>query len=161
VKKKSVQLLNVFTGLLLVTQSGQSIATSIEQQTLDFGTIVISQNNTVSSVSVSANGGTSVVGDIYVLEAGQPAELLITDLPSNQLIYLSKVDSSELQNSDSSKSSTDFSVSLVGFPRTEQTDELGELLLYIGGRLSTTGNSQDYADGEFLTVQPLEISVNY
>ena len=96
--------------------SEQAYSASIQQEALNFGTLVIPQNNTLSSITINHNGEITTFGSIYVLTEGNPAEL---------------------------------------------SDEFGDLLLKVGGRLITTGTSQSYLDGSFITDTQLEITIDY
>lgn len=134
---------------------------SIQQEALNFGTLVIPQNNTLSSITINHDGEIITFGSIYVLTEGNPAELLFTDLPPLTQISFNKTSDSTLQSEALGANSAKFSVVLVDLPRTQASDEFGELLLKVGGRLITTGTSQGYLDGSFITDTQLEITIDY
>ena len=141
--------------------SEQAYSASIQQEALNFGTLVIPQNNTLSSITISHEGKITTFGSIYVLTEGNPAELLFTDLPPLTQISFNKMSDSTLQSEALGANSAKFSVVLVDLPRTQTSDEFGELLLKVGGRLITTGTSQSYLDGSFITDTQLEITIDY
>jgi hypothetical protein len=68
---------------------------------------------------------------------------------------------STLQSEVLGANSAKFSVVLVDLPSTQTSDEFGDLLLKVGGRLITTGTSQSYLDGSFITDTQLEITIDY
>ena len=146
---------------LSLTFSEQVYSASIQQEALNFGTLVIPQNNTLSSITISHEGEITKFGNIYVLTEGNPAELLFTDLPPLTQISFNKTSDSTLQSEVLGANSAKFSVVLVDLPRTQASDEFGELLLKVGGRLITTGTSQSYLDGRFITDTQLEITIDY
>ena len=141
--------------------SEQAYSASIQQESLNFGTLVIPQNNTLSSITINHNGEITTFGSIYVLTEGNPAELLFTDLPPLTQISFNKMSDSTLQSEVLGANSAKFSVVLVDLPSTQTSDEFGDLLLKVGGRLITTGTSQSYLDGSFITDTQLEITIDY
>ena len=79
---------------LSLTFSEQIYSASIQQEALNFGTLVIPQNNTLSSITISHEGEITKFGNIYVLTEGNPAELLFTDLPPLTQISFNKTSDS-------------------------------------------------------------------
>ncbi|NMF48477.1 DUF4402 domain-containing protein [Pseudoalteromonas arctica] len=158
--KQTMRFLYVSVWLLLMF-SEQAYSASIQQEALNFGTLVIPQNNTLSSITINHDGEITTFGSIYVLTEGNPAELLFTDLPPLTQISFNKTSDSTLQSEVLGSNSAKFSVVLADLPRTQASDEFGELLLKVGGRLITTGTSQSYLDGHFITDTQLEITIDY
>jgi len=150
----------LYASLLLIF-SKSVYCDSIQQEPLNFGTLVIPQNNTLSSITINHEGETTTFGSIYVLAEGNPAELLFTGLPPLTQVSFNKTNASTLQSEALGSNSAKFSVVLVDLPRTQASDEFGELLLKVGGRLITTGTSQSYLDGRFITDTQLEITIDY
>tara|TARA_B110000211_G_scaffold233246_1_gene298933 strand:- start:579 stop:1040 length:462 start_codon:yes stop_codon:yes gene_type:complete len=150
----------LYASLLLIF-SKSVYCDSIQQEPLNFGTLVIPQNNTLSSITINHEGETTTFGSIYVLAEGNPAELLFTGLPPLTQVSFNKISDSTLQSEALGTNSAKFSVVLVDLPRTQASDEFGELLLKVGGRLITTGTSQGYLDGSFITDTQLEITIDY
>ncbi|KTF12843.1 DUF4402 domain-containing protein [Pseudoalteromonas sp. H103] len=155
------QIMRFLYASLLLIFSKSLYCDSIQQEPLNFGTLVIPQNNTLSSITINHEGETTTFGSIYVLAEGNPAELLFTGLPPLTQVSFNKTSDSTLQSEALGSNSAKFSVVLVDLPRTQASDEFGELLLKVGGRLITTGTSQGYLDGSFITDTQLEITIDY
>jgi len=145
----------------ILIYSPNHLANTIEQQSLDFGTLVIPSNSNISSVIIKADGEINTIGDIYVLEKGQPAELLLTDLPANVQVTMHLVNSVTVQHNAQGSSSAEFEVRLNGFPKYAITDGFGDAKVFIGGTLITKPSSKSYSDGDYSSTTNLEISIDY
>jgi hypothetical protein len=151
IKSLLVRLLPYAVAVSILIYSPNHFANTIEQQSLDFGTLVIPSNSNVSSVIIKANGDINTMGKIYVLEKGRPAELLLTDFPAHTELTMQLVNSVTLQHN----------VRLNGFPKSTITDDLGEAKVFIGGTLITKPSSKSYSDGDYSSTTNLEISIDY
>ena len=161
IKSLLVRLLPYAVAVSILIYSPNHFANTIEQQSLDFGTLVIPSNSNVSSVIIKANGDINTMGKIYVLEKGRPAELLLTNFPAHTELTMQLVNSVTVQHNAQGNSSADFEVRLNGFPKSVSTDDLGEVKVFIGGTLITKPSSKSYSDGDYSSTTNLEISIDY
>ena len=134
---------------------------SIEQQALDFGTLVVFSGEQFGSVIIKDDGSISTTGEIYVLKEGRPAELILTDIPPGTRITMNLVASATMKHNSQGNNSADFKVSLNGFPKFATSDEFSEVHVVIGGKLEIITTSKQYVDGDYSTTTNLEISVDY
>lgn len=134
---------------------------TVVQQHLDFGTLVIPSNSNISYVFVKDDGGVNKSGDIYILEKGRPAELLLTDYPAHTELTMQLVNSVTVQHNAQGSSSAEFEVRLNGFPKYVTTDGFGDAKVFIGGTLITNPGSKSYSDGDYSSTTNLEISIDY
>ncbi|MEH6393620.1 DUF4402 domain-containing protein [Pseudoalteromonas sp.] len=156
-----MRLLLYIMAVSVFVYSPTNLANSIVQQNLDFGTLVIPSNSNISSVIIKADAEINTTGRIYVLEKGQPAELLLTDFPALTQLTMHLVNSVTVQHNAQGSSSADFEVRLNGFPKSVRTDDLGEAKVFIGGTLITKPSSKSYSDGDYSSTTNLEISIDY
>ncbi|WP_304182190.1 DUF4402 domain-containing protein [Pseudoalteromonas prydzensis] len=156
-----MRLLPYAVAVSALIYSPYNFANSIVQQHLDFGTLVIPSNSNISSVIIKADAEINTIGRIYVLEKGQPAELLLTDFPAHTQLTMQLVNSVTVQHNVQGSSSADFEVRLNGFPKSTITDDLGEAKVFIGGTLITKPSSKSYSDGDYSSTTNLEISIDY
>ncbi|WP_283710289.1 DUF4402 domain-containing protein [Pseudoalteromonas prydzensis] len=156
-----MRLLLYIMAVSVFVYSPYNFANSIVQQHLDFGTLVIPSNSNISSVIIKADAEINTTGRIYVLEKGQPAELLLTDLPANVQVTMHLVNSVTVQHNAQGSSSAEFEVRLNGFPKYAITDGFGDAKVFIGGTLITKPSSKSYSDGDYSSTTNLEISIDY
>ncbi len=136
-------------------------AASIEQQALDFGTLVVLNSEQFGSVIIKDDGTINTTGDIYVLKDGRPAELLLTGIPMGTRVTMNLVAPVTLQHDIKGSTSADFKVSLNGFPKYAVGNEFGEAKVFIGGKLEINTSSKQFLDGNYSSTTNLEISVDY
>ncbi|CAH9066145.1 hypothetical protein PSECIP111951_03511 [Pseudoalteromonas holothuriae] len=123
---------------------------------LDFGTLVIVQNNQESSISVFHDGRV-VTSGLYTHTRGHPALLIVDSLQPNSRVYISdNVSQVRLNNNFDNQH---FIVEKLLYRQSHITDQHGELELSIGAMLKTSANGRPYYDGQYSCV--LEISVDY
>jgi len=144
--------------LMFVQPTG---AASIEQQALDFGTLVIINSDKYGAVIIKDDGAISTSGDIYILKEGRPAALILTGIPTGTRVTMNLVGPVNLQHDVQGSGSADFKVSLNGFPKYAFGDEFGEAQVFIGGKLEINTSSKQYSDGNYSSTTNLEISVDY
>ena len=139
------------------------LAKSIEQESLDFGILVIPSNTNQSSVIIKADGDINTIGDIYILEKGHPAELLLTDFPAHTELTITLVRPVQVQHNTQGSSSAEFEVRLNGLSNMSViTDDFGEAKVFIGGTLITKPSKiKSYSDGDYSSTTNLEISIDY
>ncbi|MGB1290831.1 MAG: DUF4402 domain-containing protein [Pseudoalteromonas sp.] len=134
---------------------------SIEQQALDFGTLVVLQSEQFGSVIIKDDGTINTTGDIYIIREGHPAELILTGIPTGTRVTMNLVAPVTLQHDTQGSSSADFKVSLNGFPKYGFGDEFGEVRVLIGGKLEINTSTKQFSDGNYSSSTNLEISVDY
>ena len=147
--------------MLSILYSQSTRAASIEQQALDFGTLVILKSDQIGSVIIKDDGSISTSGEIYILKEGRPAELILTDIPPGTRVSMNLVAPATMQHNTKGSSSADFRVTLNGFPKDAKSDEFSEVHVFIGGKLEINTSGKQYVDGDYSTTTNLEISVDY
>ncbi len=114
-------------------------ATITPIQSLNFGTIAVTNNSFVSSITIAPNGNVQVVGGIAILSAGNHAVYEISDFPNNRTLNVDvTVINTEMLSQTASEET--FSFSVLTNSDTIVTDNNGMAMLAIGGRIETSGN---------------------
>lgn len=128
---------------------------------LNLGRFAIIKNTTPSTITVDIAGRTSSTNSIGVIEAGYPAEYLLTTFPP--LTYLNitpTILSPQTTSIVAPPSSGQFTVINIETPTVIQTDISGTATLYVGLTYQTSGIPTDvYYDAPY-TANYL-ISIDY
>lgn len=120
----------------------------IEQQLL-FGTIVIGNDNRVSTITMTADGKTSTTSSALVLTPGQPAIYNVYDFPPFKQLYITVTISTE-ETSNGSTDSNQFLLKEIYAPKYITTDGNGMASFNVGGTLaSIVGNGKRYYDSSY------------
>jgi hypothetical protein len=115
-----------------------------EQQRLNFGTLAIAANISVSRFTYPRTGfGISIVGQFVLIGNGLPGRYSFSGFPPNTTLSVS-LDTAIL-DAEGTGISEPLTVDNYDFA-TLTTDDQGEAELSLGARLNTTGNSGSYAD---------------
>ncbi len=139
-----------FSLLFLVglTPSRALYAASSEIQPLDFGTIAITSNAAVSTITYPYSGAPpSINGNIVFLSRGHRGIYQLSAFPSYTPLIINVVGDS--LTAGGLGSSEPLSLSAFSYP-TLTTDANGEALLYLGATLSTSGSGAPYIDAPYL-----------
>lgn len=147
--------------VLVATSFGASAQTLSEVERLHFGTFVVRNNMSTSSITVTPDNDTIVAGQIVLAENGRRGEYMLTGLPPNVPFYLG-VDMPNppaeggivLGNPEpaSAGAGADFILNAltIGNGGVMLSDGIGDATVYIGGTLNTTGTGQAYAGGSYI-----------
>lgn len=125
---------------------------------LTFGRMAISDNNQVSSTTLTRNGNQSYTGRILVIEKGTPGAYTLTGLPA--FTTLSLTPSLPAYSALTIPGSAQFVITALDYPSTVKADINGDAQFTLGGTLSTSGNGQPYlgpADYQIM----LNIDISY
>jgi len=116
---------------------------------LNFGKIVVTNNTTISSLKIIADGGGCYVsGDILIVETCSPAEIYFYNFPANtQLYFTTTISNTDILSSNAS--TAQFQLLEVTSKDHLITNENGEVTLNIGGTLTTTGGGGNYLDSSY------------
>lgn len=134
--------------LFLLASTTSHAQILIEEQTrMDFGTLAVTANTTVSRFTYPRTGNNiNIQGQFILISSGSPGRYRFSGFPANTTLTIS------LNNT---------SLAAVGVGISEQlfvdnydigtvaTNADGEAEMELGARLSTTGNGGSYADVEF------------
>lgn len=132
-----------------------------EVERLHFGTFVVRNNMSTSSITVTPDNDTIVAGQIVLGENGRRGEYMLTGLPPNVPFYLG-VDMPNppaeggivLGNPEpaSAGAGADFVLNAmtIGNGGVMLSDSMGDATVYIGGTLNTTGTGQGYTGGSYI-----------
>lgn len=127
-------------------------------QSLDFGTIAVTNNNFAASLEITPNGNMQVVGGIAVLQNGNPGVFEISGYPPNTTLDVD-VNVLNTQMISEIASEETFSLSLIVNSETVFTDNAGVALLSVGGRISSSGTgSNAFTDTRYNST--IQITVN-
>lgn len=150
--------------MLAVTLCTMSItgfvkATITPLQSLNFGTITVTNNNFVSSLSIDPAGNAQVVGGIAIIVPGNHAIYELSDLPSNRRVNVDVI-VINAQMIASAASEETFQFSVIQNTSFLNTDLNGTALLFIGGRITTSGSGVNrFSDTQFNST--IQVSVNF
>ena len=142
--------------LLLATATPAMSAPLIEeQQALDFGTIAIGSNTSVSRYTYPGTGTNVIVeGQIILIAAGLPGLYVFTDFPALTTLTIS-IDETSLTTGTTGIPEP---LNVDNFDSTElTTDADGRAELSLGARLNTTGNAGVYIDASYSATTVLRV----
>lgn len=131
---------------------------SVDQH-LDFGEIVILNNNVVSQLSILSNDTVITDPNIVIIRAGKAGQYFFYNLPSSFLINVSIGAGPTISTFSGTPPPTQFNIEpYFDFP-SYTSNALGELTLRVPGVLRTSGDTNPYVDG--LYYRYYEITLNY
>lgn len=105
---------------------------------LDFGTIVVINNDSIGQITVNLNGSTTVAGPIILLVPGQPAEIEFFGYPAYTPLSIT----SNVVTATTTipfGSSEQFTLTSVNTLPSVTTDVLGTVIVTVGGTIQTSG----------------------
>jgi hypothetical protein len=143
-------------GTLFFSNVGNATITTL--QSLDFGIIVVTKNNSASSLSIDPAGNIQVIGDIAIITPGNQAVYELSDLAANSSI---SVEVTALTSSmiPSIASEETFSFSVITTGNSVMTDNNGVALLGVGGTITTSASgSTRFSDADYSV--DIEITIN-
>lgn len=114
----------------------------IVNPTLSFGTIAVRGNNSVSSSSMSRAGNQTATNLLWVIEPGQPAEVMLVDFPAYTTYSLSSL--LPATSGMSFPGTAQFRITHLDMPAQVRTDANGDVSFVVGGTLETSGNGLPY-----------------
>lgn len=133
-------------------------ATVTPIQELNFGTIVVTKNTSISSVQIDPVGNVQIIGGIAVIDEGNHAVYELSDLPVNRVIDVDVDVINSTMISDSSSEET-FTFSLIRNEDTVRTNDSGVGILTFGGKIETSGNTSiRYTDTNYNST--IQITIN-
>ena len=118
-----------------------------EQQRLDFGTLAIPTNSTVSRLTYPrTDTNLSIEGQFVLIDKGSTGQYRFTGFPSNTTLDVSL--STATLNANGIGVTEPLSVDNYDFTQL-RTNSLGEAELTLGARLNTSGNGSSYEDSSY------------
>lgn len=134
-------LVTTISAICLFTASANAYDVTLEQS-LDFGTIVVIDNDSAGQLSIDRFGNVTISNNFRVIESGQPAVFSFTGLPSfsSPSIVISEVDS---QMNPGQFSPETFTFTVTSFDPSARANGNGDALVSVGGTLtlSASGNN--------------------
>jgi hypothetical protein len=145
--------------LTLLSLCSESRGDIFEISPLDFGSIVVADNNSSQRISINYTGSISSTTGIYIVTPPATGEFLLTNYPSEQQVFITARSIQAQSNSDI-YTADQFTLTDVDVPSVITTDPAGSATLYVGGTLETSGSGiNSYTNTQYrITYQ---ISVNY
>lgn len=137
-------------GIMLLNFSISLIAEEtpdiVAEQQLSLGSIVIKNDNRVSTIKIDADGRMSTTGSAWILIPGQPAIFTLHNfIPFKRLYITVTILKSETTNGDDD--SNQFILKEIKAPKYVIADENGMASFNVGGTFeSIVGNSKRYYD---------------
>lgn len=147
----------LFVWFLLVSPMALS-GVSFEQE-VKFGKIVVLDNLHVYTLTIQPDGRINSSPQIAVIDNGLPGRYLLYDFPENTQLNLSI---SALPTGSGFSVGTPegiFTMALFLTQYTWTTNALGEVLVEVGGSLSTSGDGKRYLNGEYF--QNFQMNIDY
>ncbi len=140
---------------LVLTQNVLSAITPIQE--LDFGTIVVVDNSSQSTITITSSGNILPTNKIWVTSEGTPAEFLITGyLPHTSLFTTVNIVSAITATLGAP--TEQFTLTAVETPAGIITNGVGEGRVLVGGTLQTTGSSTAYNNTTYQATYNLDVS---
>lgn len=129
----------------LITITSLFSTQSITQlEPLRIGALIVADNQRESTATILPTGSIFSTNDIYILERGQPAELLFEGYGARVQLNISDFTVDEkLINSYISEY---FIIKKLIYNKVIFTDYHGTALLKVGAQIATTGDNKDYKD---------------
>lgn len=108
-------------------------------QSLNFGTLVVTNNSFRASVIIDPAGNIQVIGGIAVIDAGNNAVYELSNLPPNTIVRPDfQVINSQMIGDINSEET--FTLTLLPNQNTLISDTNGTAILTLGGRIDTSGS---------------------
>lgn len=153
--------MNRFISLLILSVfSWDAIADDIEFiQDLDFGDIVVVDNSSVGSISLSYLGQRTISNHFRVISPSQVGQVRLSNYPVNAELF---VDAFVLQPSSTSVnvSPEQFQLVDIDHPVSVRTRTDGTAIINLGGTIQTSGSSSlAFADTDYSI--SIQIQVQY
>lgn len=127
-------------------------------QSINFGTIAVTNNSFPSSITIDPAGNTQVVGGLAIISAGNHGVYEISEqLPNTSVSVAVSVLNSQMIGQIASEETFTFDV--INNVNSIFADNNGTAILQIGGRISTSGNaSKAFTDTTFEST--IQITIN-
>ncbi|WP_405128076.1 DUF4402 domain-containing protein [Pseudoalteromonas sp. PB2-1] len=132
---------------LLLSAGSVAQQTITELEPLSFGLLAITDNSSVSSVTVLPSNTSASSNSIYVVKQGRAAELLFEGYGARIQVTISdNVNNQPLSNLHNNQR---FYLNRLIYNPTLVTDSYGSAVLKVGGQISTSGDGSTYNDGYY------------
>jgi hypothetical protein len=127
-------------------------------QSLSFGTLAVLSNNQVQTLTLTKEGDVYLTNDLISVVAPQRALFRLFNIQANQTIIVrGTIINSELQSSELNTEA--FTFESLNMKTVFVSDDFGEVIIPVGGTISTSGNGNMIFGGLPLTADfYLEIS---
>lgn len=119
------------------------------EQEVKFGKLVVLDNSDVYTLSIQPDGRINAPPQIALINPGQPGRYLLYDFPANTQLNLSIANLPSGSGFSAGTTEAEFSMALFLTQSAWTTNALGEVLVEVGGSLSTSGDGKRYLNGEY------------
>lgn len=150
---------NFFLAIWIISWPLNAISGLEIDQELSFGEIVILDNSAPHTIEVTTQGNTSQSNQIISITPAQNGRFLLTDLPINSQIDIQIDSLPSFSTFNSGAHPAVFTIEILLSNSTYTSNELGEVLLTVGGRLTTSANGSRYIDGSYH--QTYQMTIDY
>lgn len=134
------KLIKFTIGAILILYQVALTAEIIEQQSLNFGTVLVISNNSPESFTIQKNGFVTNTAGIRIMNNHQPAIFYITGLNPNS-VYDVEVDIATPEMVGDIASAETFNLSIADYDKSVRADSLGAGQIRVGGTITTSGLS--------------------
>lgn len=143
----SNKILQVVTALVGGLVCLPAAAGLVVEQALDFGTIVITDNNSVSQLTIPMSGNATSSNKIYITRQGQAAQLRFFSYPAFTVLSFAPV--FPVQSTNGVGATQEFTLSQILMPPTATTNATGEVLVKMGAVLQSSGSGLQYQNTDY------------
>ena len=141
--------MNVVLGLSLFFLSTNLFADVVVIRDLSFGKIAVLNNNTAQEYYIDYLGNSQQTSGLRVIEAGTPAQILLTNYPVNAQLFIT-TSVIQAQSSSQQPSLEHFTLDNLSTPSSLRIRTDGSALVTVGGRLRTSGSGNlNYTDTRY------------
>jgi len=145
---KRVSIIKLILGSCLLVSPARA-AVELEQA-LDFGTLVMIDNHSVGTISMSMDGDVNFSRHFRVLTQGHAAELTLSQYPSYKMLSIGAAVMQAQTQIASGIGSEQFTLVSVETDGSVVTDSAGMARVFVGGTLQSSGDpSGHYIDTEY------------
>jgi hypothetical protein len=129
-----------------------------EIQTLDLGTVVVANNNSISTISIDKEGNYRTTGGIYVIKPGEPGIFEVSGFLGNQGLNIT-ITAGQGATSTVEFSPEQFTVQSYETVDFIKTNALGVATFMVGAVFATSGNSStNFRDTQYNASYTLTIN---
>tara|TARA_R110002167_G_scaffold333039_2_gene540053 strand:- start:322 stop:807 length:486 start_codon:yes stop_codon:yes gene_type:complete len=143
--------------LLLFTSIANAAVTEVEK--LDFGTLAVLRNDSVSEITINLDNQITFTNHIRVLVPGHRGEYLLSSYEPFKELFIS-ANIVQTETSSPAAPSQQFTLISLSSVPTITTDLNGDATVFVGGTIASSGNAVGiYYDTAYTVI--FELSINF
>jgi hypothetical protein len=126
--------------MIFLAWAGAAQAQVVEQQALNFGTVVLVHNDSEGSLTVDIFGNISLDNNFRIVTPGNHAIFGVSGLPANSSLPVTVSVTNPTMNPRQVFDES-FVLSITSYDQQARTDEFGDATIRVGGTITTSGSS--------------------